>query len=198
MSAPPAIYVRPARIICSSSFPPDDADTLVHLTELVGELMQLNLWTAEVHIKLSKKQHIGGACGYAYYTYDQRPFADQSYHAYRPNTLPRVNYLITAKLFQGYRERFANGRTCVRHYPRMKTAPYTTVYTWEEDFVYLMAHEMQHIAQYQRGRNARGRASASELECEYYAIRILQLYRAVMYVVSPQQTVGQSASNNAT
>lgn len=191
----------PLLVKVSSGVPSGDVETVRHLIELVSVLMAAPLGECEIHVKYSKRL-FHRTTGYAYYNYDGRPFSAQVGGLVRVH--PDARYLLTIKLYEGYRARYTAGLGYPRpgpqvmHYARYKTFPYTTLYTWEEELVYILAHEMWHVVQYERPRRAGGRASASELECEHAAIGGLALYRAVLGMGADRadaaEGVGKAAS----
>lgn len=176
---------QPLAVKLSSGLPRCDVDTIAYLVELSAEIARAPLSECEVHVKYSDRadRSRSRTTGYAYYNYDRRPFSEQAYvkagGRSTVNVHPAARYLVTLKLWAGYAERNTGGPWDM-HYAKYKTFPHTTLYTWEEEFVYVATHEFKHIEQFERPRNARGRASASEYECELAAIRGLTLYRAAL------------------
>lgn len=172
---------QPLLVKLSSGLPSGDVDTIGHLIELVATLMDAPLEHTEIHVKYSTTRGPAQTTGYAYYNYNGLPFAAQARLTMLGKSCdPRACELITLKMSKGYAERYRARGPHTLHYWRYKTFPYTTVYSWEEEFVYICAHEMHHISQYHRPRLRSGRASASELECEGIAMTVLALYRMVL------------------
>src|SRR6267378_7972220 len=162
---------QPLHVSLSNGLPRYDLDTIRHLIEIVATLCDAPLEHTAIHVKQ------GGVVGrqisgMAYYNRDGKPFSQQA-HRSRINTHPDACELVTLRMGKDYAYRYANGTYQVMHYARYTTFPHTKVYTWHEEFVYLLAHELCHIAQYHRPRRTNGRASASEYECEQAAIRCL-------------------------
>lgn len=169
---------QPRSVDVSNGIPHVYHDTIRHLIELVATLMQAPLDDCEVHVKAGSRK-FGQTSGYAYYTYDGKPWSEQLIPS-RINVAPGVRYLITLRLNEGFAEFYTRWPSRDMHYARYRTFPHTWVYAWEEEFVYVCAHEMHHVKQFDGPRNSKGRASASELDCEYNAIGALTLYRVVV------------------
>lgn len=169
---------QPAHVRVSSGIPVEHHDSILHMIELVAEIARAPLEHTEIHIKMGSRKY-GQVTGYAYYNYDGRPFRDQAVPS-RIRCGPGVCELVTIKLQPGYWEYYSRWPSRDLHYARYKTFPHTHVYNWQEEFVYVLRHEFQHVVQYHRPRLASGRASSSELECETEAIVGLGLYRLVL------------------
>lgn len=174
---------QPSLVTVSSSILAEHHRVIHELVAITANIVEAPLAQCEIHVKYSKRRLYGKTTGYAYYTYDGRPWSEQpNAGAVRMNVAPHINTLVTIKLYHGYVERYADPTVHgpqVLHYARYKTAPYTQLYTWHEELVYLLAHEIHHIAQFNRPRKANGRAHASELECEAVAVHATMMYRQI-------------------
>lgn len=166
----------PLRVTVSSGIPQEWHPILRHLIEVCGVLTAAPLEHTEIHVKAGSKVY-RRTTGYAYYYHDGQPFSVQPDCRMSSSVHPDACELITIKMGARFWEYYAKFGPRDMHYARYKTFPHTRVFTLEEEFVYLVAHEMQHVTQYHRPRLPSGRASASELECEQAAINALAMYR---------------------
>jgi hypothetical protein len=181
---------QPMHVTVSNGVPVEYHDTVKHLVELTAELARAPLEHTEIHVKAGGRKY-GQITGMAYYNFDGKPFDQQANaHRSRIRAQPDACELITVKLNRGFAEYYRRWSSRTLHYGRLKTAPYTVVHTWDEEFVYILAHEMHHVVQYHRPRLWNSRASASELECEAEACIALALYRLVL---SAEATTGHAA-----
>jgi len=171
---------QPRYVEISGSVPREHHAELAYLVSLVAEATGTPLQDCEVHVKYGKSRPYGRTSGYAYYTFDGKPWSGQV-RGSRIQVQPGVKYLVTIKLYAGfwlrYQPPYAPTGTHVMHYERYKTAPYTTLRSWQEEFVYIVAHEFRHVLDYTRPRTRKGYARTSEIECEYAAILALDAYR---------------------
>lgn len=183
---------QPAHVLVSSGIPAAYVDEIRHLIELVAEIARAPLEHCEVHVKMGSQKY-GQTSGYAYYNYNGRSFAAQPNS--RIKCQPGICELVTLKMQPGFWEFYSKWPSRDMHYARYKTFPHTTVWSWQEEFVYIARHEFQHVVQYHRPRLASGRASASELECETEAIVGLGLYRVVLGLAAApaNSAVGRAA-----
>lgn len=166
----------PLRVTVSSGIPAEWHPIMRHLIEVCGVLTEAPLEHTEIHVKAGSKMY-RRTTGYAYYYHDGLPFSVQPDCRMRSSVHPDACELVTIKMGAHFWEYYRKFGPRIMHYGRYKTFPYTRVFSVEEEFVYLVAHEMQHVTQYHRPRLPSGRASASELECEMTAIGAVVMYR---------------------
>lgn len=73
--------------------------------------------------------------------------------------------------------RLSNGASYPRTSQLQEGFPVVQVNSWEEEFVFVCAHEFKHIEQFMTGVYTEMDKDIAELDAECFAINVLELYR---------------------